>query len=163
MGLPAAVSGRGALLSPTCFWAFFVLLGGLRHAPPMNDITGLNRPRKGPGGVIPLCCFSAVVPDPERWGWIPAGGLGGGLQTTKLGLQNSLDIMTRTFRRLVLERRLHQRRVPGFEVPQRPLPFSCFLVAFCIIPMSCDKSALVTFRLLRNNQSNPGETTAEFQ
>jgi len=27
-------------------WAFFVMLGGLRHPPPMNDITGIGWPRK---------------------------------------------------------------------------------------------------------------------
>lgn len=27
-------------------WAFFIMLGGLRHPPPMNDITGIGWPRK---------------------------------------------------------------------------------------------------------------------
>jgi membrane-associated protease RseP (regulator of RpoE activity) len=27
-------------------WAFFVMLGGLRHPPPMNDISSIGRPRK---------------------------------------------------------------------------------------------------------------------
>jgi membrane-associated protease RseP (regulator of RpoE activity) len=27
-------------------WAFFVMLGGLRHPPPMNDISGIGWPRK---------------------------------------------------------------------------------------------------------------------
>lgn len=27
-------------------WAFFVMLGGLRHPPPMNDITGIGWPRR---------------------------------------------------------------------------------------------------------------------
>ncbi len=27
-------------------WAFFVMLGGLRHPPPMNDITDVGLPRK---------------------------------------------------------------------------------------------------------------------
>lgn len=55
----------GALLSPTWFfWAFFVLLGGLRHAPPMNDITGLNRPRKVLAVCTTLLFFLLIVPAP---------------------------------------------------------------------------------------------------
>jgi membrane-associated protease RseP (regulator of RpoE activity) len=46
------------------FWAFFVLLGGLRHAPPMNDITGLNLPRLLLAGFATLLFFLLFVPHP---------------------------------------------------------------------------------------------------
>ncbi|MCL4867450.1 MAG: site-2 protease family protein [Anaerolineae bacterium] len=37
----------GFLFSPTwLFWAFFALLGGLDHQPPLNDITPLDPPRQ---------------------------------------------------------------------------------------------------------------------
>jgi len=46
------------------FWAFFVLLGGLRHAPPMNDITTLDRPRLFLAGFTIILFFLLLVPQP---------------------------------------------------------------------------------------------------
>lgn len=46
------------------FWAFFVMLGGLRHAPPLNDITGLNLPRLLLAGFTILLFFLLFVPQP---------------------------------------------------------------------------------------------------
>jgi membrane-associated protease RseP (regulator of RpoE activity) len=45
-------------------WAFFVLLGGLRHPAPMNDITGLSWPRKLAGFLTAVLFILIVTPDP---------------------------------------------------------------------------------------------------
>ncbi len=55
----------GVVVSTTWFfWAFFVMLGGVRHAPPLNDISGLNRPRKLLAVLTIILFFLLVVPDP---------------------------------------------------------------------------------------------------
>jgi len=46
------------------FWAFFVLLGGIRHAPPLNDIAGVNGPRLVLAGVTALLFVLLLVPTP---------------------------------------------------------------------------------------------------
>ncbi len=46
-------------------WAFFIMLGGLRHPPPMNDITGVGWPRKFVGlltVILFLLVFTPPVP-----------------------------------------------------------------------------------------------------
>jgi membrane-associated protease RseP (regulator of RpoE activity) len=43
-------------------WAFFVMLGGLRHPPPMNDITGVGLPRKLIGLLTVLLFFLIFTP-----------------------------------------------------------------------------------------------------
>ncbi len=57
----------GFALSPTwLFWAFLVLLGGLHHPPPLNDITGLNAPRRLAGLLAILLFVLVIVPIPLR-------------------------------------------------------------------------------------------------
>jgi membrane-associated protease RseP (regulator of RpoE activity) len=51
----------GTLLSPNWYvWAFFIMLGGLRHPPPLNDVT-----RLGPGrqmvGLFSILLFVLIV------------------------------------------------------------------------------------------------------
>jgi membrane-associated protease RseP (regulator of RpoE activity) len=45
-------------------WAFFVLLGGLRHPAPLNDITGLSWPRRLAGGLTALLFVLIIIPNP---------------------------------------------------------------------------------------------------
>lgn len=55
----------GAVLSFNWYvWAFFVLLGGLRHPPPLNDVTPLNPERKLIGWLTVLLFFLITVPAP---------------------------------------------------------------------------------------------------
>jgi membrane-associated protease RseP (regulator of RpoE activity) len=55
----------GAFISYTWFfWAFFVLLGGIRHAPPLNDIAGVNGPRLVLAGLTALLFVLLLVPTP---------------------------------------------------------------------------------------------------
>jgi membrane-associated protease RseP (regulator of RpoE activity) len=57
VGLLAA----GYLLSRSWFvWAFLIMLGGLRHPAPMNDITGIGRVR-GLIGVMAIMMFVLVI------------------------------------------------------------------------------------------------------
>jgi membrane-associated protease RseP (regulator of RpoE activity) len=44
-------------------WAFFVMLGGLRHPPPMNDISGVGWPRKL-FGLLTLLLFVLLFAPP---------------------------------------------------------------------------------------------------
>lgn len=55
----------GIALSPTwLLWAVFVLFGGLHHPPPLNDITGLNRPRQIAGALTAVLFFLIITPVP---------------------------------------------------------------------------------------------------
>lgn len=55
----------GVVLSPTwLLWAVFVLFGGLHHPPPLNDITGLNRPRQIAGILTAALFFLIITPAP---------------------------------------------------------------------------------------------------
>jgi len=55
----------GFVLSSTWFvWAVFVLFGGLRHPPPLNDITGLDRPRQIAGALTVVLFFMIITPAP---------------------------------------------------------------------------------------------------
>lgn len=55
----------GFTLSSTWFvWAVFVLFGGLHHPPPLNDISGLNRPRQIAGLATFLLFFLIITPAP---------------------------------------------------------------------------------------------------
>lgn len=57
----------GLTLSPTwLIWGVFVLFGGLHHPPPLNDITGLNRPRQLAGVIASILFFLIVTPMPFR-------------------------------------------------------------------------------------------------
>lgn len=55
----------GIALSPTwLLWGVFVLFGGLHHPPPLNDITGLNRPRQLAGILTAILFFLIITPVP---------------------------------------------------------------------------------------------------
>lgn len=55
----------GFTLSSTwLLWALFVLFAGLHHPPPLNDITGLNRPRQIAGALTVLLFFVILTPVP---------------------------------------------------------------------------------------------------
>lgn len=55
----------GIALSPMwIIWAVFVLFGGLHHPPPLNDITGLNRPRQIVGILTAILFFLIIIPVP---------------------------------------------------------------------------------------------------
>ena len=57
----------GALLSPSWyFWAFFIMLGGLRHPPPLNDITDVGLTRKLIGLMTIVLFALVVIPVPFR-------------------------------------------------------------------------------------------------
>jgi membrane-associated protease RseP (regulator of RpoE activity) len=57
----------GALLSINWFiWAFFILIGGLRHPPPMNDITDPGPARKLIGILAIILFLLIVTPIPFR-------------------------------------------------------------------------------------------------
>ncbi len=57
----------GAFISPNWFvWAFFVMLGGLRHPPPMNDISDVGPIRKAVGVLTILLFFLIFIPMPFR-------------------------------------------------------------------------------------------------
>lgn len=55
----------GAALSSIWFiWALFALFGGLHHPPPLDDISGLNRPRKVIGLLTIVLFFLIITPIP---------------------------------------------------------------------------------------------------
>jgi membrane-associated protease RseP (regulator of RpoE activity) len=55
----------GAFLSPNWFiWAFFIMLGGLRHPPPMNDISDIGLGRKLLFGLTVVLFLLIIVPTP---------------------------------------------------------------------------------------------------
>lgn len=57
----------GVAFSPNWFiWAFFVIFGGLRHPPPLNDISGLDWSRKLIGLLTILLFFLLIVPVPFK-------------------------------------------------------------------------------------------------
>jgi membrane-associated protease RseP (regulator of RpoE activity) len=61
----AMLMAAGFLLARTWFiWGFFVLLGGLRHPAPMNDITSLSWPRRIAGALTIILFFLIITPDP---------------------------------------------------------------------------------------------------
>lgn len=53
-----------ALSSTWLLWAIFALFGGLHHPPPLDDISGLNRPRQWLGIATLLLFFFIVTPVP---------------------------------------------------------------------------------------------------
>jgi membrane-associated protease RseP (regulator of RpoE activity) len=57
----------GSFLSPTWFiWAFFIMLGGMRHPPPLNDLSGVG-PLRQAVGLMTLGLFVLVaIPVPFR-------------------------------------------------------------------------------------------------
>lgn len=55
-----------ALSTTWLIWAFFVILGGIHHPPPLNDITGLNRPRQIAGLLTIILFFLIITPAPLR-------------------------------------------------------------------------------------------------
>ena len=55
----------GIVLSPSwLLWAVFVLFGGLHHPPPLNDITGVDRPRQIAGVLTAVLFFLIITPEP---------------------------------------------------------------------------------------------------
>lgn len=57
----------GAFISTNWFiWAFFIMLGGLRHPPPMNDISDVGPVRKAIGIMTMLLFFLIFIPVPFR-------------------------------------------------------------------------------------------------
>lgn len=55
----------GFLLHPNWFiWAFFILFGGLRHPPPLNDLTDIGWPRKVIGLMTVILFILIVIPVP---------------------------------------------------------------------------------------------------
>ncbi|MDX1615973.1 MAG: site-2 protease family protein [Candidatus Promineifilaceae bacterium] len=57
----------GAVLSTNWFvWAFFIMFGGLRHPPPLNDLSGVGRGRKLVGLATVLLFLLIVIPVPFR-------------------------------------------------------------------------------------------------
>lgn len=57
----------GAFLSTNWFiWAFFIMLGGLQHPPPMNDVTDVGWVRKLIGLLTVLLFLLIVIPVPFR-------------------------------------------------------------------------------------------------
>jgi membrane-associated protease RseP (regulator of RpoE activity) len=55
----------GFLLSPNWFiWAFFILVGGLRHPPPLNDLADIGRPRKLIGLMTVILFILIIIPIP---------------------------------------------------------------------------------------------------
>jgi membrane-associated protease RseP (regulator of RpoE activity) len=57
----------GAFLSVNWFvWAFFIMISGLRHPPPMNDITDPGIPRKLIGLLAIILFVLIVTPVPFR-------------------------------------------------------------------------------------------------
>jgi membrane-associated protease RseP (regulator of RpoE activity) len=57
----------GAFLSTNWFiWAFFIMLGGLRHPPPLNDITDVGFPRKVLGFLAIVLFVLLFTPVPFR-------------------------------------------------------------------------------------------------
>jgi membrane-associated protease RseP (regulator of RpoE activity) len=64
-GAFAMLMVAGLLFARTWFvWAFLVLLGGLRHPAPMNDITGLSWPRRLAGALAIILFFLIITPNP---------------------------------------------------------------------------------------------------
>lgn len=53
-----------ALSSTWLLWALFVLFGGLHHPPPLNDITGVDSPRKIMGLLAAALFFLIITPVP---------------------------------------------------------------------------------------------------
>ena len=57
----------GAILSSIWFiWALFALFGGLHHPPPLDDISGLDRPRKIIGLLTIVLFVLIITPVPFR-------------------------------------------------------------------------------------------------
>jgi membrane-associated protease RseP (regulator of RpoE activity) len=57
----------GVTLSPNWYiWAFFVMLGGLRHPPPLNDITGVGPARTAIGLAMVMLFILIFTPVPFR-------------------------------------------------------------------------------------------------
>jgi len=55
----------GWLLSTNWFvWAFFVVLGGLRHPPPLDDVSPVGLPRRILGWISIALFFLLIVPAP---------------------------------------------------------------------------------------------------
>jgi membrane-associated protease RseP (regulator of RpoE activity) len=60
-----ALIAAGFLLTLNWFiWAFFILLGGLRHPPPLNDLTDIGGPRKLIGLMTFILFILIVIPVP---------------------------------------------------------------------------------------------------
>jgi membrane-associated protease RseP (regulator of RpoE activity) len=60
----------GYLLSRSWFvWAFLIMLGGLRHPAPMNDITGLGPVRNGIGAMAAVLFVLIITPVPFNLGF----------------------------------------------------------------------------------------------
>lgn len=60
-----ALIAAGFLLSFNWFiWAFFILFGGLRHPPPLNDVTDIGWPRKLIGLMTVILFILIVIPVP---------------------------------------------------------------------------------------------------
>jgi membrane-associated protease RseP (regulator of RpoE activity) len=57
----------GTLLSPNWYvWAFFIILGGLRHPPPLNDLTAVGWPRRVIGLMALFLFVLIVIPQPFK-------------------------------------------------------------------------------------------------
>jgi membrane-associated protease RseP (regulator of RpoE activity) len=58
----------GFLLHPNWFiWAFFILFGGLRHPPPLNDLSNIGWPRKILGLMTVILFILIIIPVPSLW------------------------------------------------------------------------------------------------
>lgn len=58
----------GYFLHPNWYiWAFFILIGGLRHPPPLNDLSTIGRPRKLLGLMTVILFILIVIPIPNIW------------------------------------------------------------------------------------------------
>ncbi|MCI0397345.1 MAG: site-2 protease family protein [Chloroflexi bacterium] len=67
MAVFALLLAAGSALSYNWYiWAFFILFGGLRHPPPMNDITGVGPLRVLIGLLAVVLFFLILVPQPFR-------------------------------------------------------------------------------------------------
>lgn len=58
----------GFFLHPNWYiWAFFILLGGLRHPPPLNDLSNIGWPRKILGLMTVILFILIIIPVPNIW------------------------------------------------------------------------------------------------
>jgi membrane-associated protease RseP (regulator of RpoE activity) len=63
-----ALLAAGWFLHPNWYiWAFFVFLGGLRHPPPLNDLSNIGWPRMLIGLMTIILFILIIIPVPNLW------------------------------------------------------------------------------------------------
>jgi membrane-associated protease RseP (regulator of RpoE activity) len=63
-----ALIAAGYFLHPNWYiWAFFILIGGLRHPPPLNDLSNIGWPRKILGLMTVILFILIIIPIPNIW------------------------------------------------------------------------------------------------